>query len=265
MPSSTPAGMFTDSVRSRVTRPEPVQDGHGSSITWPRPWQPGQVRSSVKKPCAWRMRPAPLQCGQVFGLEPVLAPVPEQDSQATDVGSRTWAVLPLIRLLEADLHVVAEVGAALAAVAAAAGAAHAEDALEQVGEGGAEVRAEAVAAARALLERGVAEAVIGRALVRVLEDLVGLVDLLEAVLAVLVAGIAVRVPLHGKLAERGLELAVLDGCARPPAPRSSTASPSPRSTPLLQRLHRLASSKPVTVACAKNHPPELAPGWVKSA
>ena len=25
---------------------------HGSSITWPRPWHDGQVRSSVKKPCA---------------------------------------------------------------------------------------------------------------------------------------------------------------------------------------------------------------------
>ena len=95
VPSSTPAGMLTDSVRSRVTRPEPLQDGHGSSITWPRPWQPGQVRSSVKKPWAWRRRPAPPQCGQAFGFDPGLAPVPEQDSQDTEVGNRTWAALPL--------------------------------------------------------------------------------------------------------------------------------------------------------------------------
>src|SRR5246127_1298788 len=86
--------MLTDKVRSRVTRPEPEQDGQASSITWPRPWQPGQVRSSVKKPWAWRMRPAPPQVGQALGLVPVLAPVPEQDSQETEGGIRTCAVLP---------------------------------------------------------------------------------------------------------------------------------------------------------------------------
>ena len=50
--SSTPGGILTESVRSRVTRLEPEHVGHGLSITWPRPWQPVQVRSSVKKPCA---------------------------------------------------------------------------------------------------------------------------------------------------------------------------------------------------------------------
>src|SRR5262249_30168094 len=64
---------------------------------------------------------------------------------------------------------------------------------------------EAVAAG-AVLERRVAEAIIGGALVAVLEDVVGLVELLEAVLAFLVARVAVRVVLHGELAERGLEL-----------------------------------------------------------
>ena len=166
VPSSTPGGMLTESVRSRVTRPEPEHDGQGSSITWPRPWQRGQVRSSVKKPCAWRIWPWPPQVAQVFGLVPVLAPVPEQASQVTEVGSRTCAVLPVKRFLEADLHVVAQVGAALAAGAALARAAHAEDAFEDIGERRAEIGAEAVrAAACALLERGVAEAVIGGALV----------------------------------------------------------------------------------------------------
>ena len=94
VPSSTPAGILTDSARSRVTRPEPEQDGHGLSITWPRPWQLGQVRSSVKKPWAWRMRPEPAQVGQAFGRVPVLAPEPEQASHVTEVGIRTCAVLP---------------------------------------------------------------------------------------------------------------------------------------------------------------------------
>src|SRR5665213_1049391 len=94
VPSSTPGGMFTASVRSRVTRPEPAHDAHGLSMTWPRPWQPGQVRSSVKNPWAWRTLPWPLHIGQALGLVPVLAPEPEHDSQVTDVGRRTCAFLP---------------------------------------------------------------------------------------------------------------------------------------------------------------------------
>src|SRR5580698_11093824 len=94
VPSSTPGGMFTDRVRSRVTRPDPEHDPHGLSIDWPRPWHCGQVRSSVKKPCAWRTRPAPAHIEQVFGLVPVLAPEPEQASQVTEVGMRICAFLP---------------------------------------------------------------------------------------------------------------------------------------------------------------------------
>src|SRR5215469_8373549 len=58
----------------------------------------------------------------------------------------------------------------------------------------------------AMLEGGMTEAIIGGALVAVLEHLIGFVDLLEPVLGVLVAGIAVGVPLHGELAKRALEL-----------------------------------------------------------
>src|SRR5271155_927022 len=94
VPSSTPCGILTDKDRSRVTRPEPEQEGQASSIIWPRPRQPGQVRSSVKNPCACRTRPAPPQVEQVFGLEPALAPVPEQDSQVTETGISILAVLP---------------------------------------------------------------------------------------------------------------------------------------------------------------------------
>ena len=81
VPSSTPAGMLTESVRSRVTRPAPPQAVQGFSMTWPRPWQDGQVRSRVKKPWAWRILPWPPQVEQVLGLVPALAPVPEQASQ----------------------------------------------------------------------------------------------------------------------------------------------------------------------------------------
>src|SRR5262249_21167850 len=118
-----------------------------------------------------------------------------------------------IGLLQADLHVVAQIGAALAAAAAPApgAAAHAEQIVEDVGERRGDVAEAAGGAGAAMLERGMAGAVVGPALVGVLEDLVSLVDLLEAGLARLVAGIAVGMPLHGELAERGLELAVVDG------------------------------------------------------
>ena len=54
-----------------------------------------------------------------------------------------------------------------------------------------------------------AELVVGGALLRVLQDLVGLVDLLEPLLGRLVARVAVRVVLHGELAEGPLELGFL--------------------------------------------------------
>src|SRR5690606_25199089 len=65
---------------------------------------------------------------------------------------------------------------------------------------------ETVAAVHAaVLEGGMAEAVVGCALLRILQRLVGFVDFLELVLAGVVAGVAVGMELHGKLAERNLE------------------------------------------------------------
>ena len=48
----------------------------------------------VKKPWLARTLPGPPQVGQVVGLVPALAPVPEQVSQETLVGTRICAVLP---------------------------------------------------------------------------------------------------------------------------------------------------------------------------
>ena len=62
------------------------------------------------------------------------------------------------------------------------------------------------ATAAALLESGMAEAVIGGALVAILEDFVGLVEFAEFVLAFGVARIAIRMMLHGELAECALQL-----------------------------------------------------------
>src|SRR5262249_48613413 len=124
--------------------------------------------------------------------------------------------LAAIGFLQGDFHVVAQIGAALATAAAStATAAHAEQVIEDVGEGGSHI-AEAVGRAEAgMLEGGVPEPVIGRALVGILEDLVGLIDLFEAHFAALVAGIAIGVPLHRELAEGGFQFALLRGALDP--------------------------------------------------
>src|SRR5262249_57466828 len=81
------------------------------------------------------------------------------------------------RLLERDLHVVAQIGAALGAIAAPTPAGHTEDAFEDVREGRAEAWAEVVrAATHALLEGSVAKTIIGRTLVGVFQNFVGLAD-----------------------------------------------------------------------------------------
>src|ERR1700722_16958087 len=95
VPSSTPGGMLTDSVFSRRTRPCPPHERHGFSMTVPAPWQVGQVRSIVKKPCCARTRPCPWQVRQGGGEEPPSAPPPRQGSHWAKVLTRTVVCLPL--------------------------------------------------------------------------------------------------------------------------------------------------------------------------
>src|SRR6516165_9473305 len=112
-------------------------------------------------------------------------------------------------LLEGNLHVVTQIGAALAAAGAPAAGGHAENAFKQIGKGGAEIGAEpGWTAAHSMLERGMAKTVVSGALVRIFQDLIGLVDFLEAMFGPLVAGIAIRMELHRMLAKGGLDLAV---------------------------------------------------------
>ena len=116
-------------------------------------------------------------------------------------------------LFQPDLEVVAQIGTAFAAIGtarpAAAGVAEEgiEDVRHEVGEVG------IAAAPAALLEGGMAVAVIERALLPVGEDLIGLVDLLELDLGLQVAGILVRMVLHGQLAEGALQLDLRGGAA----------------------------------------------------
>ena len=63
---------------------------------------------------------------------------------------------------------------------------------------------------RRLLERRVAVTIVSRALLRVGQGLVGFVDFLEARLGLLVAGMAVRMAPHRRLAEGGFQFGLGD-------------------------------------------------------
>ena len=112
-------------------------------------------------------------------------------------------VLAVKSLFQRDLHVVAQIGAAARPALGAAAEGLAEDGLEDIAD-----IAEALlasTAAHALLEGFHAVAVVGRALLRVLEAIVGDADRLELGLAVRAAWIAIRVMLHRKLAIGGFD------------------------------------------------------------
>src|SRR5258706_8721311 len=87
-PSSTPAGIFTASVLCFLMRPAPRQVTHGSGITFPVPWQAGQVCWMEKKPCERRTEPEPWHVSQVLGCVPGLAPEPWHVSHVSMVGMR---------------------------------------------------------------------------------------------------------------------------------------------------------------------------------
>ncbi len=116
---------------------------------------------------------------------------------------------------QADLEIVTQVRAAFAhgPPSATSAASHelAEQVVENVGHGCGEISAEAMRSARAhtAVERGVAELVVGRPLLRVLQDLVGLVHFLETLFGALVTLIAIGVILLRQLAVRAFDRRVV--------------------------------------------------------
>src|SRR4029079_15185179 len=123
-------------------------------------------------------------------------------------GDADLRFLAVGRFLERDLHRLAEVAAAVDLRAGATGATAAEDVAEDVAERLGEAAESFRAAAQARVDAGVAVLVVGGALGRVGEHLVGLLGLLERFLRSLRSGtlVAVRMVLHGELAVRLLDL-----------------------------------------------------------
>src|SRR5205085_2767726 len=110
-------------------------------------------------------------------------------------------------LFQRDFEIIAEIAAAGGARLGTAATAHrAEHLLEDVGETTGEPTAEVAGAAAAVFECGMAEPIIGRPLLIVLQDVIGFVDVLEFLLGRFIAGIAVGVILHCELAVGPLQL-----------------------------------------------------------
>src|SRR5204863_3955770 len=80
MPSSTPAGIWTSSLRAPCVKPEPLHLRHGLVITAPAPRQVGQVVCTRKMPADWITCPCPPQRRQVSFFEPGSAPLPLHSS-----------------------------------------------------------------------------------------------------------------------------------------------------------------------------------------
>ena len=203
------------------TRPWPRHVGHGCSTMRPSPWQRGQALTLTICPkmlCTLRRTwPLPPQSGHWAGLRArrrAAAAAVRAGSLARHLDGAAGAEH---RLLEADVDGHAQVGARLRPALAATPAA-AEEHVEEV-EGGVEREAAEVGHAVG----GVPEGVVALALLRVAQHRVRLADLLEALLGLLVALVAVGVELHGQLAIRLLQLGARRRSARRRAPRSSRA------------------------------------------
>ena len=166
--------------------------------------------------------PRPPQVGQLTVREPGSAPLPSHLAAGIELADFDLLLHPEGRFFERDLHVVTQIGAALAPFAiggraaaekrfenSAAAAAATEDFAENI-----ERIMETAAASRAALsESGMPEAIVGRALVGIDQDVVGFAEFLEFLLGVRVVRILVRMKFDRELAISALHL-FLGGVSR---------------------------------------------------
>jgi hypothetical protein len=154
---------LTDSFLVFSTRPWPRQAVQGSEIVLPRPRQVGQVCWTWKKPCCMRTCPAPPQVPQVVGCCPCAHRYRCRYCSATRVGTRISTVVPRTASSRRDIQGIAQIRAALGPPRPRATAA--KNVAEYVAENVAEAATgKAAGAARLPLYPGMAEAVVGRAL-----------------------------------------------------------------------------------------------------
>ena len=93
-PSSTPAGIFTDSVLCCLMRPAPLQVGQGSGSILPVPWHCGQVCWIEKKPCEHAHLAAAVAGGAGLGLRARLGAAAVAGLAASIAGMRILVSVP---------------------------------------------------------------------------------------------------------------------------------------------------------------------------
>ena len=192
--------MFTRYFLSSRSRPWPAQVGHGSSITVPEPPQRAHGRVIENRPWPSDSTPRPWQTGHTAGAVPGRAPVPRQVPQAACVATETGTCAPSTACSKDSETVVSRSRPRSAAGLVRTppprpAARRVEDPGQDVREG-AEVGPGAPPPPAAPPPNGpgaaedAAAAVVALALLGIAEDVVGLGDLLEALLG---AGVLVRV------------------------------------------------------------------------
>ena len=102
----------------------------------PLPRQRGHGCESAKKPWLSATTPRPPHCGQIFGAVPGFAPEPSHVWQATSSATGIFVSTPVQRVLEREVDLHLDVGAALRAARAGRRrrSAAAEDPAEEVAE-----------------------------------------------------------------------------------------------------------------------------------
>ena len=99
MPSATPEGIFTVTVRRERTRPSPPHCTQGSGMVSPVPRQVGHTRAVTTWPRKLRWTdwtsPAPPQVSQVTACVPGAVPAPVQTVHSTAVSTLISRFTPL--------------------------------------------------------------------------------------------------------------------------------------------------------------------------
>ena len=195
-------------LRLRRTWPVPLQVWQRSLMILPSPWQVGQVRTVTMKPRPCAPGPNPYRWDRSGAGCRALAPVPPQ-------AIAVFVAEEVNRLLAAESRLFKGDGDAVLQVVALNGAGPARTAAHAAKEGieNAFKAAHAAKAAEikpALLRRrpfcgpSKPNMVVAFALFGVAEDLIGLVELLEALLGVFVVGVQVGMAFLGFFAVRAL-------------------------------------------------------------
>ena len=210
LPSLTPAGMLTRKRLTVRTAPEPPQVGQGSSMIVPEPPHCEHGWEMENIPWPWVSMPRPSQRGQMVGVVPGARRCRGRCRRCCAIGTDSGTCAPATawsKVIETSASRSAP-RSAPGAPPAPAGAAASRPRTGWTGcrpSTGVEVEvAEAAEAAAgpAAWANGPAARVVLLALLGVAEDVVGLGDLLEACLGLLVPRVAVGVVLRARACGR---------------------------------------------------------------